>query len=167
MEPASGRDSQVRIGFAPEEVSVLNWPLWQEGWRAWLMLAGGAALVALLAQQSQSPLLASVVAAVLVLTGWRLWLPVRFELRRHGVVQIVLGRRTRIPWTSIGSYRCLARGVLLLPDDDDRAPTRLQSLFIAWSGHRAEMLANLEYYLGTRPKEGRSTATAPAASARE
>jgi hypothetical protein len=160
MEAASGRDPQVRVGFAPEELTVLNWPLWQEGWRAWTLLVAAAGLVFLVAWQTESVWVASFAGIALAGVLWRLWLPVRFEFRRHGIVQVVLGRRTRIPWSSIASYRPLPGGALLMPDLDQRPFAPLRGLFIAWAGKRAEIIANLDFYLSPTPPNNSSVVAA-------
>jgi hypothetical protein len=163
MDSASTRDSQVRIGFAPEEVTVLNWPLQQEGVRAWGMLIGTLLFVAGIGWWLESAAIAAALAVVFVAILWRLWLPVHYEFRRHGIVQIVWGRRRRIPWNSIASYRSLPSGVLLIPDVNGQPLSSLHGLFIAWGGRRAEIKAHLDFYLGTTPSEASAsdTATAP------
>jgi hypothetical protein len=164
MESPSTRDSQVRIGFAPEEATVLNWPLWQEGLRAWGLLAGSLLFAAAIGWKLHSGLaMAGLILAFMAIL-WRLWLPVRYEFRRHGIVQVVLGRRRRIPWTTIDSYRVTPSGVLLLPVLAGRSATALHGLFIAWGGRRAEIIAHLDFYVGRSPSEstsGTATMNAP------
>lgn len=162
MESPSTRDSQVRIGFAPEEITVLNWPLRQEGLRAWGLIGGVTLLIVAVGWWRQSAAIAAGLAVVFVAILWRLWLPVKYEFRRHGIVQCVWGRRRRIPWNSIASYRSLPTGVLLLPDVNGQSLSTLHGMFIAWGGRRSEIQAHLDFYLGAASPDASASGTATA-----
>lgn len=162
MDSPSTRDSQVRLGFAPEETTVLNWPLWQEGLRAWSILVGAFLAAYLVGRQMESAYAMAGLAVALLAILWRVWLPVRYEFRRHGIVQVVLGRRRRIPWSSVAAYRTSNDGVLLLPNLNGQPASMLHGLFVVWGGRQAEIQAHLDFYVGRAASENSASGTATA-----
>ena len=92
--------------------------------------------------------LAAVIA--LLLSLWRMWVPVEIRFSELGVVQTALRRSWRIPWESIAAYEVRHAGVLLLPDDDSSLIGRLKGLYIGWGDHQQELLSLIEHYLGER-----------------
>jgi hypothetical protein len=141
------RDAGLRIRVAPEEVTVVDWPLRQRPVASFvaLAIAGGASwLVGALTNNGAVGL---GVAAVLAVTLWRTWLPVRYEIGSGGIVQRVWRWRRRIPWTAILRYEVKGDGVLLLPDAAATPISALRGLYLHWIDRKVEVLANLDYYL--------------------
>jgi hypothetical protein len=87
------------------------------------------------------------VGGTLLVTSWRSWLPVAFEIGPSGVTQIVGWRKRRIPWTAILQYQVCLHGVLLLPDAVVTRLSPLRGIYLPWGRQRQEVLANFEYYL--------------------
>ena len=87
--------------------------------------------------------------ALVLLTLWRNLIPLRFELNPQGITQVVLGRRTRIPWTSILNYQVYSSGVMLLPDAVVVPLSPLRGLYLPWGLQKERVLANIEYYLAS------------------
>jgi hypothetical protein len=144
--PAS-RESSLRIRVAPEELTLVHWPLRQQPVASALAVLAAAGTSGLAGWATGSPLVGGSVAAVLLLTLWRTVLPVRYELSGSGIVQSLFGWRRRIPWTAILQFELDEQGVLLLPDAVRVPLSPLRGLYLRWGDKRGEVLAHLEYYL--------------------
>ena len=143
------RQSGLRIRVTPEEVTLVVWPLAQRPLGS-LFAIGLVALASwLVARGSGNWWAGAIVAVGLMVASWRLWLPVRYILASGGIVQSILGRRRRIPWSAIRLYEVHRTGVMLLPDVQVTPLSPLRGLFLPWCGQQALLLANLDYYLGS------------------
>ena len=142
------RDSGLRIRVAPQEVSLIDWPLTQRPVSSLLALglAGGVSwLVGWAAMRWEVGVLA---AAALAITLWRTWLPVRYEIGSGGIVHAIFGRlKRRIPWSAIQAYDVRTDGVVLVPDAVITPLSPLRGLYLHWGDQREAVLANLEYYV--------------------
>jgi hypothetical protein len=111
------RESSLRIRVAPEEVSLIDWPLVQRPVSSLVALALASGTVWLVGWASQRWEAAALAAVALAITLWRTWLPVQFDIGSGGIAQVILGRfKRRIPWSAIQSYDVRTDGVLLVPD---------------------------------------------------
>ena len=153
-----------------EELAIVNWPLRDELLLAWPLIGAKMACGILVAVVAESLAMGILSLAALVIAGWRLWIPVRFELGPHGIVQRVFGRRRRLPWHQIAGFRTRRRGVLILPQVADTPLSAFRGVFIGWNGKRDELLATLERYVARRPTlsdsktQGRETRSSSARS---
>ncbi len=96
---------------------------------------------------SRSPWLGLLAVVALLLSLWRLWLPVRFEFDARGVQQIVFQRRRFIPWSAIARYEINPRGVLLLNHSQAFPLTALRGLYVAARGDQhCELVRLIDYY---------------------
>lgn len=92
--------------------------------------------------------LTGVVAALaLNLALWRLWLPVEYELGASGIVEQVLGRRSKITWKEIGGYEATRRGVHLFPKSGRTRLLASRSLYIRAGRRQQQLCEMLEFYL--------------------
>jgi hypothetical protein len=152
------RDSGLRIRVAPEEVSLVDWPLVQRPVSSLLALAlaGG---VSWLVGWTMRWEWGAIAAAALAVTLWRTWLPVRFDLNSGGVSQIIFERwKRRIPWSAIRAFEVRSDGVLLVPDSAITPLSPLRGLYLHWGDQREAVLASLEYYVhGWRTANRNST----------
>ena len=148
--PASSHsrfDSGLRIRVAPEEVSYWHWPLRDGGRGRWVTVAIVVLLPLIMGWMSVSPAMGIWTLLVLLTVSWRTWLPIWVTVGPSGVSQTILSRRGRIPWTAIRQYEVGLHGVLMLPDAALNRFSALRGTYLYWSGHRAAVLANFEYYL--------------------
>ncbi len=150
MTSQSVRKQPAVAAPKPVELLLANWPLRDDGPLGWLVAIGAVAASVAVGWVAHSALMGVVSFAALSIALWRLWVPVTFELGPRGVVQIVLGRRRRIPWSSLARYQVRSRGVLLLADDGRGPAAALRGLFLRWGRHREVLLAVVERYLGHR-----------------
>ncbi|MBC7854780.1 MAG: hypothetical protein IAF94_15215 [Pirellulaceae bacterium] len=141
--------SPLRIRVAPEEVTVRFWGLRDEPLGTWLRVILGAGASAGVGTFLENEWWGWGTLALVLITLWRNLIPLRFEISPHGITQIVLGRRTRILWTSILNYQVYSRGVLLLPDAAVTPLSPLRGLFLSWGSQKERVLANIEYYLAS------------------
>ena len=141
--------SPLRIRVAPEEVTVRYWGLRDDPLGTWLRVILGAGASAAVGKFLGNEAWGWGTLALILITLWRSMIPLRFEISPHGITQIVLGRRTRILWTSILNYQVHSRGVLLLPDAAVTPLSPLRGLFLPWGSHKERVLANIEYYLAS------------------
>lgn len=151
------RESGLRIRVAPESVQLSCWPLRDRPLRAWGLLGLVVAASVLVGRVAPNVQYGWLALAVLLVTSWRTWLPVRFEIGSGGVTETVLWRKRRIPWTAIAQHEVHREGVLLLPDLAVNALSPLRGLYVPWRAHKQDVLANLEYYLSPWNGESRSS----------
>lgn len=149
MEPSVKSATPLRIRVAPEEATVRFWGLRDEPLATWLRIILGAAASGAVGSFLGSEWYGWGMLVVVLLTLWRTWIPLRFEIGPPGITQVVLRRRTRIPWTSILNYRICSRGVLLLPDAAVAPLSPLRGLYLPWGSQREQVIANIEYYLAS------------------
>jgi hypothetical protein len=148
----------------PPEVTVTNWPLRDDGPAGWVLAVAASAAGPLAAWLAGSAAMGWLVAAVLAVALWRLWLPVTYEFGYRGITQSCLGRARLIPWRSLSRYEVYSGGVPLSADPDRSPLSALRSVFVCWGGKRAEIMAHVEYYVlpaSRPPQNNRSTSTRP------
>lgn len=133
-----------------------NWPLRDDGLRAWLVIVLALALVAIVWAVGRDPLFTSLTIASFTICLWRMWIPVRWELNLSGITMAVCGFRRRIPWMAIARYELRPDGVWLYADRE-ASPSR--STFIGYGGERERITAMIEYYLGRWTAATESTQT--------
>ncbi len=146
---ADSDDLEFELRSVPNRLRLTSWPPRDGGWACWL-LPPAVVAVCLVVGRSTDWGLAALVGAAQALALWRWFLPAAFELNELGVHQRIIGRRRRIPWSAIADYRILRRGVLLLPDAQQRPLDALRGLYLPWRKSRFEMLGLLEKHLHTR-----------------
>jgi hypothetical protein len=134
----------------PLSLQLVNWPLRQDGVRAWLMVALLLGVSAASGSIARSYGMGCLVFVALAFSVWRLWVPVKFELTSKGLTQSVLGRRRRIPWSEFARFEVRQKGVLLFVDQDSSPLAALRGVFIRWQDQRAPLLEILETYLRAR-----------------
>ena len=146
---ASGQEASIRIGQVPPTVSIHTWPLRDEGWRAWLLVLAIVGISSFCGwYSSQGMGVLSFVALFLV--TWRLWLPMRIELRPKGVLQTVLGRTAHVPWSGIRRHEVRRHGVLLFADAVSHPTSAFRCLYVPWLDQREELLHAIHFYASTR-----------------
>lgn len=101
---------------------------------------------------ASSVLLPLAVFTAILISLWRVWIPVSFELNSVGITQQVLHVQSLMPWTEFMYYEEYSSGVLLMRDSNPSPLARLSGLFIHWDGHRSEVLSFLDYHLMDRRK---------------
>ena len=143
----STNDPLLRPRPIPDEVWLVDWPLREEpiGSSLVLALVAGAGWLAVWA--TGSAVTGGVMFALLALTLWRTWLPVRYQLGAGGVVQSVLGWERRIAWLEIGRYELQDDGVVFFRDAEAAALAALNGVYMRWGNQREKVLAVLEFYL--------------------
>ncbi len=115
--------------------------------RAWGMLAAALAVVAVMGLAANWYYSALAVVFV-ALTLWRMWFPIVYRFEPQGIVQVALGRRRLISWSSIERYVVRRHGVLLVPHGFGAVRHVSRCQFIRWGGRREDVLEQLEFYLG-------------------
>src|SRR4051794_35852233 len=141
------RDGSSRIRLAPEEVTIDDWPLRDRPLAASLGLTLSAGLTWLAVWATGNVALGAAIGAVLLLTLWRAWLPVRYQVGSGGIVQSVLGWRRRIAWTSIRRYEPRDDGVLLFADATAVGFSPLRGLYLHCGGQREAVITQLQHHL--------------------
>lgn len=137
----------------PAPIQWRSWPAREHALRTLLTVLGLLMAAVVIQWVAGRPYMTLLALAALVVAMWRFFLPVGFELSDEGVDQRLFGRRRRIPWQAIGAYEVCGAGVLLLPEKDDSALAAFRGLYVPWTTHRDEVLANVHHYLGG-PDEG-------------
>jgi len=137
-----------RLPPAPPALRWQSWPA-REKPLCTVMLAVGlfgvAVGICLLTVLQALPVILA--AIVLILSAWRFFLPVVFELNEDGVDQWIFGRPRRVPWQAVRRYMICSAGVLLLPHEDPSPLAALRGLYVPFCTHRDEILARVDRYL--------------------
>jgi hypothetical protein len=136
---------------APPLVRWRSWPLREHRLMGVVVVAALAAAVAGIHQRAGTSM-ALLAGAALVVSLWRFFVPVVFEVNVDGVHQWVLGRHVQIPWQSFRRYRIFSDGVLLLPHAEICPIDALRGLYLPWRDRREEVLANVRFYLDYRDR---------------
>jgi hypothetical protein len=150
MPSSSTATAIVRPRQAPRDVKVRSWPLLEGDAGAWAALTATALLFVGAGYASQSVATGALVALIVLMGLWRLWLPVEFEISAAGVTQHVFGRSRRIPWSEIGRVERRPRGLLLLRDVTHSPLSPLRGLYLPYQQQKAEVLSIFEFYLDGR-----------------
>ena len=128
-------------------VQLTNWPLCQERTTAivmFLIIVGVTTLV----QQTTGNLLATLVfGTALMVSSWRLWLPVSYELGPAGLKQTCWRFERLIPWVGFSGYQAQPRGVLLIPRRTYGAKSLFGSLYISCPSQQRDVTTLLDHYL--------------------
>jgi hypothetical protein len=147
MSSAGTHERLTRFRNEGRDLRLVNWPLRQDGLRPWLLLAMLAlAIGVVIASGSPVAGMASLVA--LLLSAWRLWTRVTFELGPRGIVQTIWGRSYRIAWREFARYQAFRKGVLLLVDIEPTPLDAFRGLFIRYDNRREEVLRAVDQYMG-------------------
>jgi hypothetical protein len=143
----STRESSTRIRVAPEEVTVVDWPLRDRPIASSLALSLAAGMSWLAGWAIDSPWAGAVVAGLLALTLWRTWLPLQYQLGSGGIIRSVFGWRRRIPWTAVFGHELRSDGVLLFADGGATPLAPLRAFYLHWGTQREAVLGQLDFYL--------------------
>jgi hypothetical protein len=139
-------------------VSWRSWPLASGGVQVWLLFGMVFVTFMTIAYAAGNFALAAAGALCVAISAWRLFVPVTFELDAMGITQHILGKTSRIPWTSIDRAEIGLEGVFLAAEGQPLAA--LRGLYVPWEGQREAVLAQVEYYIPSvvRPVATRSRA---------
>ena len=106
----------------------------------------------IVAVETASWTLAGTCLAAMLLSTWRMWLPISWEFGPAGVTQRVLRHQRIIPWKRFSRYEVFDRGVLLLQHNDPGPLARLGAVFIDCGNQRDDVLSVLDYYIVRVPR---------------
>lgn len=150
MPPSSQTTQVVAYRQAPRDVIVRSWPLGQGNRQAWGLLAVTTGVCLVLGTWSGSLATGLVLGATLLLAGWRLLLPIEFELSAMGITRTTFWSTRRIPWSVIGRVQRRTHGVAFYQSVEPVALESLHALYVPFGKQEAELLALLDYYLSGR-----------------
>jgi hypothetical protein len=147
-------ENSAKAGLkAPGILRLTNWPLVDDGPRAWPLIVTGFGLSVFAGYWSQSIAMGALCLAVINLAIWRIWIPVYFELGPKGIGQTTLGRPSKTPWKAIARYEITRRGVVLLPENNRIS---FRSIYIRWRERREQLLELVRYYVLARSADENS-----------
>lgn len=141
----------------PAPIQLVSWPLRDDGFAAWGLLALLVASAVGAGSAVHSVAMGSLIFAGLAAAAWRLWIPVRFELGSKGITQSVVGRQRRIPWSAVARYEPRRHGLLFLMDQEPDSLSVLRGLYVRCRQNRAEVIELAEFFLQARASGPGST----------
>ncbi len=147
MSSVSGRSSDLARSAGLALLRWQSWPL--KEYPLHTTLVAGTLLAVAIAVHWLTGRVHLAVASVIVLvvTSWRFFLPVTFELSEAGIDYWVLGRRRRLAWEAVRAWKICRDGVLLLPQEDASWAAWLNGLYVPCSRHKEQFLELLERYV--------------------
>jgi hypothetical protein len=148
----SSRDGSLSARAAPEEVTVVDWPLRDQPIGSSVAMSVAAGLSWLAIWATDVPAAGAIIGTALFITLWRTWLPVTYHLGSSGIVQSVLGWRRRIPWSAVRRYEQRGNGVVLLPSESDSVYASLRGCYLHWGEQRDAVLSQVEYHVVPRSR---------------
>lgn len=83
----------------------------------------------------------------LLVSQWRMWIKVEYQLCDLGVIQTVWNRTWRRPWDAFAGYEVRHEGVLLPPEEDSSTLGRLKGLYISFGTNRDDILGVVSRHL--------------------
>jgi hypothetical protein len=87
--------------------------------------------------------------ALMLLTVWYVFVPVRFEINGSGIVRTVFGRHWFIAWNDIKEYQICRSGFLLLPQRDRFALEPFSGFYLPVpAGLMPEVLYRFRQFVG-------------------
>ena len=150
MPGSSQTTAALRPRPAPRDVTVRAWPLAHGDRMAVVGVIGAALVFATAAYASRSAGTAAILAALVLLALWRLYLPVQYELSAGGITRTVLGRTRRVPWSGVGAVSRRESGVVVLRDWEDGPLALLRGIYIPYNNHKSDVQAVFDFYLAGR-----------------
>jgi hypothetical protein len=152
--PASSSQRSKIIRPAPPP--PIRWRVWPLGEHPGALIGGiflAAAVWGIVRWVTGQAYLGWLGVGVVFLAGWRLFVPITYELNPEGVEQTVWRFRWRIPWKAIGRYEMGGAGVWLLPTKRPRPLDTLRGVYLPWGPYPEEVLTHLRYHLNPSPGE--------------
>lgn len=147
--PASSQTAP-RLRQAPRDLALRSWPLAEGHPAAWATLVLAAVLFFAATVMTASPATGMTLAALLLLSQWRYFVPVRFETGAGGIQRTVFGRTRRVAWSAVGRVERRRHGLLVQRDSERSALAAFNGLFIPYGAHEAELMAVFDFYLAGR-----------------
>lgn len=126
------------------DVTLLNWPLIQDGWRSVFYVSLTAAVTLVTGYVTGHKPSAVLAALAIVLSMWRFWLPVRFHFNYNGITQTVVGHQRLIPWRFVRRCEALRHGLLFYFTTDRSPLSFFSSLYVDWRDRRDDLLRLVE-----------------------
>jgi len=106
------------------------WMLFEQRGMSVFLLLVAAAFSTGLGYSTASPLWGMVVFGIFLLTFWRTFVPMSFEINNEGIVRGTLGRKLFVAWEDIRSYRVQPTGILMFPHTDRYPLEPFRSFFL-------------------------------------
>ena len=107
-----------------------SWLLIERRWTVVLLLLTAAAISIVFGRSSGHPLWGTVAFGLFLLSIWRSFVKVHFEINANGIVRWTFGRKTFIAWEEIRSYRQQPNGILMFPHADRYPLESFRSFFL-------------------------------------
>jgi hypothetical protein len=128
---------------SPAPFAWRSWPIVDEWRRTW-PIGATVALVSLVTGIATGKLDLALLALVVQAAAlWRLWLPIHYEINRHGIEQRIFRRTVKTPSTAIRRHELRRDGVLLFRETDARPFDAWRGVYMPWSRNQAAVVAAL------------------------
>lgn len=137
-------------------VSLRNWPLRDDVPTSWLLLVAIGAVAVGVGMLSASPLAGAAAWFAMIVSLWRLWLPVRFEIGPRGLAQQVLGWRRLIVWRNIPRVEVRPQGIVFHASSNPSRFALLRSIYVRDGRHREQILRIVQTYAANGIRRGSS-----------
>ncbi len=149
--PSDSNNKKILLEEPPPVLHWQSWPLVDQKLKSFFFLLGSILLALLVWKTSASLLLGSIVLALLLLTLWRLYLPIVFEWNDDGITETTFGISRFIAWNDIKNHRISEHGVLFLPNRVSFPLDMMRGLYVPWPENKERALLLLDYYRQTEP----------------
>lgn len=151
----SATDDRTIVSALPpaRELRVVNWPVRDDPAYALGVFVLVAACGAAVAAAAGSGSIGLIVLIALLLTTWRLWLPVTCELTPAGLTLRFLRWQRQVRWRQVTDVAVVSRGVVLRCHAATGRPRRVINFFVPWRHHPHLVVDFFAYYRPAPPGE--------------
>ncbi len=127
----------------PEIVPTLQWRCWPLGDGmpySWIGVSAIGVVFGVTLLVAESWLAACAAACLLIVAGWRFFIPVSYTVDAGGLSWSVMGRRRSIAWSSVRHCAIRFQGVMLYTRQRVAPLDALRAVYVPWCGNREALL---------------------------
>ncbi|MBM4000248.1 MAG: YcxB family protein [Planctomycetes bacterium] len=139
----SSTSSKPGSSVTSRGVEFARWPLRDSPWTTSGRLAGLLALAAIAAWSLDRPWTAAAIGPLLLLTVWRLWLPIRYGIGPRGITERTIFLKRRIAWNEIAAIEHRPRGIFVVANAPRPFPGVARTAWIPFPADQVDRLRAL------------------------
>lgn len=137
-------ETSSRTGLSASTIRWQYRPLVDAPWLVGVLVLTAILVRLVILYETQRELDAAFAGTLVLVAGWRSWMPTKFELGPVGFRIDTFLRRKRIAWRDIERIEVGRAGVFLMPPGSSWGWWR--GLYIPWLGRRDDLLAAIRQY---------------------
>jgi|GEM_PF-2758477 len=138
----------------PLQVQLTHWPLRDQPKRSFCLALATTLTAVLTGMMSASFSMGLIVCITLIITSWRYWLAVHYEIGPYGIRQTIWKHVRRVSWQQVGRVEFRQQGIRFFPDRDPAQLANLRGLYIYHSEKEETLKKVVTFYLDATQSTG-------------